>query len=401
MKYHEMLQKRSAIATQMRALNDTMKNEKRGFSDEEEKRWGGMTTELDQLDVSIQSEERSRNIDEIEAGSQQEEQREERDPKSLEVRYQGAFESLCRRGMNELTTDERQAVNEMRALNTGTGSQGGFTVPVEFRNRIVESMKVYGGIANVCQIINTSNGNPMEWAVSDGRTEIGEMLGENAEAAKADPVFGKVSLGAKKASSKIILISNELLQDSAVDIEGLIARRVGSRIGRIEASQIMKGDGTGNNVNGLINQVQLSHVANAAAAVSYEDLIELKHSVDPAYRMSGSNRFVFNDTTFKGLKLLKDSQNRPLWLPAISGVAPSTIDGDQFEIDQSMDSAAAGKASTLYGDFQSYVLRRVQYMALRRLTERYAEFDQMGFVAFHRFDGLLEDVAAISKLTHA
>ena len=147
--------------------------------------------------------------------------------------------------------------------------------------------------------------------------------------------------------------------------------------------------------------MQLSHVANAAAAVSYEDLIELKHSVDPAYRMGNSNRFVFNDTTFKGLKLLKDSQNRPLWLPAISGVAPSTIDGDQFEIDQSMDSAAAGKASTLYGDFQSYVLRRVQYMALRRLTERYAEFDQMGFVAFHRFDGLLEDVAAISKLTHA
>tara|TARA_R110001583_G_scaffold21308_3_gene80869 strand:+ start:21970 stop:23175 length:1206 start_codon:yes stop_codon:yes gene_type:complete len=401
MKFHEMLQKRSAIATQMRALNDELKNEKRGFSDEEEKRWGGMTKELDDLESSIKREEEIRGVDETIAGQRQDEQRDNVDPQSLEKRYQGAFESLCRRGASDLTSDEKQAIGEMRALNKGTGSQGGFTVPVEFRNRIVESMKVYGGIANVCQIINTSNGNPMEWNISDGRTEIGEMLGENTEASKGDPSFGKISLGAKKASSKIILVSNELLQDSAVDIEGLIARRVGSRIGRIEASQIVKGDGTGNNVNGLLNQVVLNHVAAAATAVSYEDLIELKHSVDPAYRMGDSNRFIFNDNTFKGLKLLKDSQNRPLWLPAISGVAPATIDGDQFEIDQSMDSAALGKASTMYGDFQSYVLRRVQYMALRRLTERYAEFDQMGFVAFHRFDGVLEDVAAISKLTHA
>ncbi|MCV5738019.1 phage major capsid protein, partial [Escherichia coli] len=81
-------------------------------------------------------------------------------------------------------------------------------------NRVVESMAVYGGIANVCQVIPTQDGRAMPWAVSDGRTEIGEMLAENQEASKGDPNFGQVEIGAKKGSSKIVLVSNELLQDS-------------------------------------------------------------------------------------------------------------------------------------------------------------------------------------------
>lgn len=87
--------------------------------------------------------------------------------------------------------------------------------------------------------------------------------------------------------------------------------------------------------------------------------------------------------------------------PAIAGVAPATIDGDQYVIDQALDAAATGKTSVLYGDFMNVILRRVTYQQLRRLTERYAEFDQMGFIGFHRFDVLLEDLAAVAKLTHA
>jgi len=50
------------------------------------------------------------------------------------------------------------------------------------------------------------------------------------------------------------------------------------------------------------------------------------------------------------------------------------------------------------GDFQQFVIRRVRYMVLKRLVERYAEFDQTGFLAFHRFDCVLQDVAAIKAL---
>lgn len=51
------------------------------------------------------------------------------------------------------------------------------------------------------------------------------------------------------------------------------------------------------------------------------------------------------------------------------------------------------------GDFNRFIIRRVTYMELKRLVERYAEFDQVAFLAFHRFDCVLEDVAAIKALT--
>lgn len=396
MKLHEMQQKRSEIAKQMRQLNDQAKEQKRAFTDDENKRWGDMQKEHDDLDTMIQREELLRSQDERYAQDDTTEQRSGSQPTEEQQRTQ-AFTAYLRQGFAELPPEQKA---HLRAMGVATGAAGGFTVPEQFLNRVAESMKAFGGLANVCQVLNTSSGNPIPWATTDGTGEEGEMIGENEEAGKSDPALGQISIGAKKMTSKIILVSNELLTDSAIDIDGFVARRIGQRLGRGEARQIMTGDGTGNNIKGLVNQITKSTQAALASGVAYEDLIKLKHSVDPAYRTGPNVRFMFNDNVFKGFKLMKDSQGRPLWLPAIAGVAPATIDGDQYVIDQALADPAAGKASTLYGDFYSVILRRVAAMALRRLTERYAEFDQMGFIAFHRFDVLLEDKGAVGKLTH-
>ncbi|WP_412497285.1 phage major capsid protein [Vibrio fluvialis] len=397
MKYHEMKKKRDTIAKQMRAMNDKAKEEKRAFTDDESTQWRGMTTEMESLDAQIEREDQLRAQDErfVRDNANELERREDGSP---EQRQEQAFTNYLRHGFNELSGEEKE---QLRALGAATGSTGGFTVPKSFVNRVVESMAAYGGIANVCQVITTQDGRAMPWAVSDGRTEIGEMLGENQEAGKADPNFAQLELGVKKGSSKIVLVSNELLQDSAIDVDAFVARRIAQRLGRLEASQIVSGDGTGNNINGLNNQVKLLSQAAAQNGVSYADLITLKHKVDPAYRNGPKARWAFNDDTFKGFKLMNDANGRPLWLPAISGVAPATIDGDEYTIDQGIASAGAGNKSVFYGDWMSVILRRVAYMNLRRLTERYAEFDQMGFIGFHRFDCLLEDVAAIAALEHS
>ncbi|MNG11299.1 Phage capsid family protein [compost metagenome] len=83
----------------------------------------------------------------------------------------------------------------------------------------------------------------------------------------------------------------------------------------------------------------------------------------------------------------------------MAGVAPATIDGDQYQIDQGMPDVAAGKKAVLYGDFSYFQIRRVKGMALRRLDEKYAESGLVGFLMFHRFDALLEDTAAVKALT--
>lgn len=399
MKLHEMKQKRDTIARQMRALNDEAKEQKRAFSDDEETRWLDMNKELDGLDAQIQREEKLRSLDEQSVRDEyaRDEQFQSEDGGTKEERQAKAFESYLRHGFAELSSEEK---SELRAMGATNAAKGGVITPTNFVNKVVESMAMYGGLSSVATLLNTQDGRAMTWGVSDGRTDMGEMLAENTEASKSDPEFSSVEIGAKKGSSKIILVSNELLQDGGIDVDAFIARRIGQRLGRLESYQIVQGDGTDKNVKGLNRQVKLKHQAASATGVTYEDLISLKHKVDPAYRNGPKTRWAFNDDTLKGFKLMKDNMGRPLWMPSVAGQAPATIDSDEYVIDQAIDSAGAGKNSIFYGDWQSLILRRVKYLTMRRLTERYAEFDQMGFLGFHRFDVLLEDVAAIGALEH-
>ena len=397
MKLHELKQKRSTIAGQMRKLNDDY-SEKR-WDEAATKQWGDALKELDELDAQIAREERLLNLDSDKVNNEPERRSGiDLDTSVAEARQMKVLESMLRGGYQALSSEERALFKEMRAQATNVDTKGGFTVPSEFRNRVVEAMKAFGGVANISTVFETDGGNPITWVTTDGTLDEGVMIGETEEGGDKDMDFGQIQIGAKKMTSKTIKISDELLQDSGVDVVGMIGRRIGSRLGRGEAKQLLNGDGQGNNINGLLNQLTGGATSAVAGSITHGDLLKLKHSVDPAYR-AGNTRWVFNDNTLLGFKELKDGNGRPLWLPDVSGVAPATIDGDQYQIDQGMPDVAAGKKAVLYGDFSYFQIRRVKGMALRRLDEKYAEAGLVGFLMFHRFDALLEDTAAVKALT--
>lgn len=403
-KLHELQEKRRNIAAEMRTLHDKIGDN--AWTDEQRTEWNKMKTELDGVDAVIAREEELRSMDEKfvkEQEAAEAEKRAKHDGEKTktvdEIRAQ-AFNVFLRNGLGELSQEERQALAEMRAQGVGVNDKGGYTVPKEMQARIVEQMKAYGGIAQVAQILTTSDGRTIEWITADGTTEEGELIGENTAATEADTSFGIANLGAKKLSSKIIRVSNELLQDSAINIESYLADRIAQRIGRAEAKYLIQGTGAGTPAQpkGLAASVTGTTQAKTAGKVDWLDVNALLHSLDPAYRNVGNSRLAFNDNTFKVLKEMVDGQNRPLWLPDVAGVAPSTILGKQYVIDQGIADIAKDAKFLYFGDFNRFVVRRVAYMTLKRLVERYAEFDQTAFLAFHRFDCVLEDTSAIKAL---
>ena len=404
-KLHELQEKRRNIAAQMRTLHDKIGDN--AWTDEQRTEWNKMKTELDGVDAVISREEELRSMDEKFVKEQEAAEAEKRAQKdgektlSVDERRGQAFNAFLRNGLTNLTPEERQALNEMRAQSVGVNDHGGYTVPKEMQARIVEQMKAYGGIASVAQILTTSDGRTIEWITADGTTEEGELIGENTAATEADTLFGIANLGAKKLSSKIIRVSNELLQDSAINIESYLADRIAQRIGRAEAKYLIQGTGAGTPAQpkGLAASVTGTTQAKTAGKVDWLDVNALLHSLDPAYRNVGNSRLAFNDNTLKLLKEMVDGQNRPLWLPDVAGVAPSTILGKQYVIDQGIADIAKDAKFIYFGDFNRFVVRRVAYMTLKRLVERYAEFDQTAFLAFHRFDCVLEDTSAIKALT--
>ncbi|MCT7656159.1 phage major capsid protein [Oceanimonas sp. NS1] len=403
MKLHELKQKYTNIAKDMRALNEQIGDA--AWTDEQRTQWKAMKHELDGLKDKIEREEELRSADQRFVEEQGDELRskageEERGGEITNDQRAGVFNAFLRHGLADMSAEQRQLLREMRAQGTAPDEKGGYTVPTDMLNMVYESMKDYGGIAGIANILSTDKGNTIEWPTSDGTAEEGALIGENVAAGEQDVEFGMTNLGAKKLTSKVIRVSNELLNDSGIDVAAFLAGRIGSRIGRAEARLLVQGTGAGTPLQpkGLEASVTGAINTASAAAFTWKEVAKLIHSIDPAYRRAPGFRLAFNDATLLALTEMEDAQGRPLWLPAVTGAAPATVLGKQYTIDQAIADIAASAKFMYAGDFKQFIVRRVRYMVLKRLVERYAEYDQTGFLAFHRFDCVLQDTAAIKAL---
>ncbi|MBW4979582.1 phage major capsid protein [Marinobacter adhaerens] len=406
MKLHELKQAYNELARNMRNLHDKIGDNT--WTDEQRSQWNDWKQKLDGFDEQIKREEALRDADQRFVEDNEEEHRdnldnEERGGQSVDEQRAQAFDGFLRQGMSEMSAEQRQILREMRAQATDPDTAGGYTVPTEMLNRIHEAMKDYGGLASVAQILTTDSGHTLEWPTSDGTAEEGELIGENSQASEGDVVFGIKNLGAKKLSSKVIRVSNELLNDSGIDIQGFLASRIGSRLGRGEAKFLVQGTGAGTpeQPTGLQASVTGTTTAASSAEFTWQEVNSLIHSIDPAYRRAANFRIGLNDNTLKLMTEMEDLQGRPLWLPAVSGAAPATILNVPYFVDQGIADIGVNAKFMYAGDFAQFIIRRVRYMVLKRLVERYADFDQTGFLAFHRFDCVLQDAAAIKALQGA
>lgn len=275
---------------------------------------------------------------------------------------------------------------EARAQSTST-TAGGYTIPTGFLNQLEASLLAFGGMREVATVIRTAEGNDLPIPTVSDHSNVGAILGENTQVSEQDITFGQITLKAYKYSSKLIRVSAELLQDTAIDLESFIGGALGERVARILNSHFTVG--TNSSQPQGISASGSSVTAAATGAVTYAELVDLQHSLDPAYRANA--RFMMHDSTFKAIRKLLDGQNRPIFQPDISASSPGTLLGSPIVINQDVASMAASAKAIYFGDFSKYIIRDVQDFTLLRLEERYADYHQVGFVGFSRHDGRILD----------
>lgn len=326
-----------------------------------------------------------------------------------------AFRSFLRYGRDGMTAEERALIGPQRTMRDGADGReeraqgvndataGGYTVPQGFMDELIVAQRAYGPMADpgVCREIVTATGNMLPWPGVDDTAQKGRRIGENVQAAPAAQIaFNVRNLFAYKYTTDVCLVSSELLQDSAVNPEGVVRELMAERFGRVLNDDLTLGTGADMPV-GLQYAAVSGYTAAASAAITFDDLIELEHSLDPAYRSMPGVAWMFHDTTLKALRKLKDGDGQYIWQPAsVTANAPATISGYKYRINQSFPTIATGVKSVVFGDFNRYVVRRVKELLIRRLVERYADNDQVGFIGFARYDGTLADRLAVKALTH-
>lgn len=299
---------------------------------------------------------------------------------------------------NELRSQRRRG--EARAQSTADGA-GGYTIPDTLVRMIDVALLDYGGMREAgATVIRTTAGEKMTIPTSDDTGNAGSILVENSQVDEQDVSFGEKQLDAYKYSSDLIRVSHELLQDTAIDLPTFLAQRLGERLARITNQHFTTGSGS-SQPNGVVSAAVSAGTTAGAAVVTFDELLTLFHSVDPAYRRQGA-RFMFSDATCRVLKGMKDGEGRPLWLPGIQTREPDTLLGQPYTINQDVADIGTGAKAVLFGAFSYYWIRDVVGIRLVRLEERYADYDQIGWVAFSRHDGELVSAGQpIKYLTQA
>lgn len=367
---------------------------------EDEAKFDAIMAEIDRLTASIGRLERAQAVEqELNARVEQRAGREGISTDEQQAREQQeskVFAKWLRGGIESLSGDER-ALMLSRATSTiyaaqgvGTGSAGGYLVPQAFSDRIEVALKQFSAMVQVADTIVTATGADLPWPTVNDTTVTGAILAENAPMTSQDITFGQVVLKSYMYTSRLIAVSYQLMQDSFMDLERFIADKAGERIGRILNTHFTTGTGSGQ-PNGVVTAAAQGKVGatGQTTTVTYDDLVDLEMSVDAAYRSNA--RWMLNDSSLAKIKKLKDSQNRPLWIPSIDNGTPDRLLGYPIVPNNDMPSMQANAKSILFGDFSRYKIRRTADITLVRLNERYADNLQVGFFAFVRADGNLID----------
>lgn len=410
MTIQELREKRAAKAKAARELYDNTKDWNKGTAQAD---YDALINEISAIDADIKRLQALLDAEAVDPGSyapggtNHTENNSNNDENA--VTAQVIYNTFLRRGSDALNDAQLDfiAANPHEFTNvqsTGTDSEGGFLVPQFWGDSLLEEIRAFGNMRAVAQVIATQGGNQFNWPTIDDTADEGEIVAENAAVSDDDLAFGTTNINAYKYSSKVITVPFELLQDERYDLEGYIRGNLARRLARITNKHFTVGTGT-NQPRGVVIDASAGKTGATATGITYDELVDLEHSLDPAHRALNPS-FMFHDDTLKILKKLKDGDGRPLWRPGVTGADPDNILNYPYVINQYMAQMATGAVSMLFGNFNKYLIRDVMGVTMFRFTDSvFTRKGQVGFLAFSRHDGKCIDAStptnAIKKFTNA
>lgn len=272
------------------------------------------------------------------------------------------------------------------ALQIGSDAEGGYLTPDEFEHTLVEALEeedIFRGLANTIQTSSGDRKIPVVATKGDA-----SWVDEEGAIPESDDSFKQVTLSAYKLAT-MIKISEELLNDSAFDLESYVAKEFGRRIGTKEEEAFFVGDGTGK-PTGILDATgggQLGKTTSGATAISFDEIMDLFYSLKSPYRKNAT--FLMNDSTVKAIRKLKDGGGQYIWQPSMVAGTPDTILNRPVLTSAYMPEISAGNKTVAFGDFKYYWIADRQGRSFKRLNELFAVTGQIGFVATQRVDGKL------------
>jgi HK97 family phage major capsid protein len=377
MTVNELRTKRATLWNTMEGFLDTHRTDKGVLSAEDDATYNNMEKELDALTTEIKRMERR---DAIEAelnkpvGSPLTGK-----PEKPEDEKVGRASNAYREDFGRHLRGKTLLHN---VLSEGTDADGGYLVPEEFERQIVTTLDEANVIRSLAKVITTGSERKIPVAATHS---VAQWTAENAAYTESNPTFGQKQIDAYKLTD-LIRVSQELLQDSAFDLESYIADEFARAFGIAEEQAFCVGTGT-NQPTGIFtaNGGTVGVTAAATTAITADELISLVYALKSPYRRNA--KFLMNDSTVAAIRKLKDLNGAYMWQPSVQAGQPDRLLGYEIYTSPYVPTIAAGALAIAFGDFQNYWIADRAGRTVQRLNELYATNGQVGYVATERVDG--------------
>lgn len=373
----ELIEKRAKAWENAKDFVNTHEDKNGNLSAEDAAEYSRMETEIEELTNSIDRQQRaerreqelSKPVNSPITGKPYQ------DETQGEVKTGRASDEYRQAMLTAMRTNFRQVAN---VLQEGVDADGGYLVPVEYDNRLIDVLDEENIMRSLATKITTSGEHKINIAATK---PAAAWIEEGGALSFGDATFDQIYLDAFKLHVAI-KVTEELLYDSAFNLENYIITQFGKALANAEEDAFLNGDGKGKPVGIFDKTAGGQSIGTLSAAVKSDDLLDLVYGLKRPYRKNAS--FIMNDATLAQIRKLKDNNGAYIWQPSYQVGEPDRILGYKVNT-----SAYAPVDAISFGDYKYYNIGDRGTRSFKQLNELFAGNGMIGFVAKERVDGKL------------
>ena len=369
MNLKKLMETRQAKQNEMKEIIAKANEEQRALSADDQTKFEALEAEIRSIDATINAVQTERSLEQ-ETPQTAEEQR------SVEEREIEAFENFVR-GL-----EVREGGIQL------TQGENGKIVPTTIANKIIKAVRDRVPYLQLADVVNTNGtlcvpvySEDAENYINADYVDEGNALTDNIGKFTTVDLTGFV-IGA------LSLVSKKLISNTDINITNFVVNEVS----RAMAEKLEKEFtvGTNGKITGIVNgTVRVTTASNSA--ITYDELVDLKHSLKKAFRNAG--KWIMNDTTYTALCKLKDENGHPYFRDDEYKILNCEV-----MVSDSMPEIGAGAKAIVFADLSGYTIKATKAVELQILKEKYADRNMLGVIAYGEFDAKITDAKKVAVM---
>lgn len=384
-KYAEM---KANKQKEMSDLVDKVEKEEREMTPEENELFDQLEKDIQNINVTVEKINKSRKLTEEDKNDNKEEEGKEMTDEQRALEFE-------EREIKEFASFIRNDIlNERAEDNTFSQGSNGVIIGTTIANKIITTAVNMSPILEKATKYNVK-GN-LEIPVygkgekdSDITVDYGEDFNELVEKAGK---FTSVSLKDYLIGA-LAKIGNSLVNNTDVDLVNIVINIIAEYVKIFLEKEAL--NGTDDKIQGCRDIKQVLELDSPV--ITYDDLVKLKNKVIQTFRKGSI--WVMSQETETALEILKDANDRPLFVPDPTGEFDAMVLGYPVYVSDNMPNIEAGKKPIIFGNFSGLALKTTKELEIQVLREKYATQHATGVVAWLQADIRVEHYQKLATLS--